>query len=93
MHTTLLQPPSPFFYSFQVLLKSIFQIFSPNLKKLSSFLNFFFYLPQDPICFVYLVPLFIYTYPSLFPKIIPLLPLILLPCLLIFSFVTFVTLP
>jgi hypothetical protein len=93
MHTALPQPPSPLFYSFQVLWKSILQIFSPSLKKMFSFFQSFFYLPQDPICFLYLVPIFIYTYPSIFPKRIPLLPCILLPCLLFFSFLTFVTLP
>ncbi len=86
MHTALPQPPPPFFYSFQVLWKSILQIFSPSLKKVSSFFKSFFYFPQDPICFLYLVPLFIYTHPSLFPKRIPLVPCILLPCLLFFSF-------
>jgi len=93
MHIVLPQPPSPFFNSFQLLWKSILQIFSPSLKKVSSFLKSFFYLLQDPICSLYLVPLFIYTHPCLFPKTISLLPCIFLPCLLFFSFVTFVTLP
>jgi len=84
MHTALPQPPLPFINSFQVLWKFIFQIFSPILKKLSSFSKSFFYLPQDPICSLYLVPLFIHTHPSLFPQKIPLLPCILLPCLVFF---------
>jgi len=71
MHTALPQPPSLFFNSFQVLWKSIFQIFSPSFKKLSSFLKSFFYLPQDPICSLYLIFLFIYTHPSLFHKKFP----------------------
>jgi hypothetical protein len=73
--------------------KSILQIFSPSLKKLSSFFKSFFYLPQDPICSLYLVHLFIYTHPSISPQKIHLFPCIFLPCLLFFSFVTFVTLP
>ncbi len=84
MHTALPQPPSPFLNSFQFLWKSILQFFSSSFKKLSSFLKSFFYIPQDPICSIYLVLLFIYTQPSLFPKESSLLPCILLPCLLIF---------
>jgi hypothetical protein len=81
--TALPQPPTPFFNSFQVLWKSILEIFSPSLKNCLPFWNLFATFPRS-ICSLYLVPLFIYTHPYLFPKKFLCSHVSSLPCLLFF---------